>query len=77
MLEIGESSLLDRVEVDVNDLVEVSCDDLRLFVEIMEVVVHGVVGRILSDEGGKRKRGQVTNCDFVLRAVLNNLSAQV
>ena len=72
MLHVREAGLLNWVEVDVDNFVKVSSDDLGLLVKILEVV-NGVAFVVLANESRKGKRGQVADSDFVLRTVLDNL----
>ena len=65
------AGLRDWVVVDVDDLVEVECDDLRHLVELFKVVF------VAADEGWKGEGSKVTDGGFIGRRVLDDLGAEV
>ena len=71
MAHVGGARLGDRVEVDVNDLVEVAGHDLCDRVELL------VVEACRGEAHGQANGGEVADRDLVGRRVLDNLRAQV
>mmetsp|Transcript_76496 Transcript_76496/g.215220 ORF Transcript_76496/g.215220 Transcript_76496/m.215220 type:complete len:409 (-) Transcript_76496:344-1570(-) len=72
MAHVGASSLLDRIKVDVDDLVQVQRRHLRHFIQALEVV-----GAVVTDKSVQRDGGQVAHRDLVRRGVLDDLGAKV
>jgi hypothetical protein len=70
---VAVASLLDRVVVHIDDLVQVTDNDLTDFVQLLEVVTSVIV----VDKRRKCQRGKVANSDLIRGTVLNDLSAQV
>ena len=71
MAHIRPPSFWDGIVVDVDDAIEVKCDNLCDIMQLLEVV-HAI-----ADESGQREGGQVANGGLVGRGVLNDLRAQV
>jgi hypothetical protein len=70
---VAVASLLHRVVVDIDDLVQVADNNLTDLMQLLEVVASLIV----VDEGRQSKGGKVTNSDLIRGTVLDDLSAQV
>ncbi|KAI6757641.1 hypothetical protein HG531_003466 [Fusarium graminearum] len=70
---VAVTSLLDRVVVDVDDLVQIADNNLSDLVQLLEVVAS----IFIVDKRGQRQGGKVANSDLIRGAVFNDLSAQV
>src|SRR6185312_14440164 len=71
MTEIGISRLFDRIEVMIDDLVEVLCDLVGYLVQLL--VIEGAV----SDKTRQGERGQVANGHLIRRGILDDLGTEI
>jgi hypothetical protein len=65
--------LLDRVEISVNNSVQVSCNAFSYFVkELVVKLPSGLISKLR-----KRNRSQITDSNFVLACIFNDFCAQI
>ena len=71
MAHVGPTGLGDRVVIDVNDTVEIVCNDFGDVVEFLEIILPVV------NERGKGKGGKVTNGRFVWGRIFNDFCTEI
>jgi hypothetical protein len=60
-----------RVVVDVDDAIEVVCDDFRDIVELLEIE------SVVDDERREGQRGEIAGRGFIWGGILNDFGAQI
>ncbi len=73
MAHVGVASLFDWVEIPVDDLVEILCDSFR---DLMESFVIEFAAFFLY-EFTQSNGSKIADCNFVLRGILHDLSAEI
>jgi len=71
MAHIGRPRFGDGVVVDIDDAIQVECDDLGNIVQLLEVVLA------VGDKGRERDGREVTNRGLIRGGVLNDFRAQI
>ena len=69
--EVGLLRFRDGIVVDIDDTVQIECDDLSDVVQLLEVVLP------VGDKGRKSNGCEVANRSLIRGGVLNDLRAQV
>ncbi|KAI6763085.1 hypothetical protein HG530_009065 [Fusarium avenaceum] len=70
---VAVASLLHRVVVDIDDLVQVADNNLTDLMQLLEIIAS----LIIVDESRQGKGGKVANSDLIRGTVLDDLSAQI